>query len=303
MSYSMTGNTSADDRTRLLARFAPPVAAPSAPAYPAPPAPAASSAMATPSYAPQAAAQAPPIPAPPAQPQGGFGSSLGTWAHQNAAPDPFGDLDPGNRKALDDYYNSLAGIDYKGSHESALMQRAALAQLLRSQEAEGPVDYTSAAPIADQYRHAGDRLSAMLAARGLNGGVVAGAQSNLQGQQAGAVGEYIRKLLSERQAQHHSDMQRFLDWTRQLNGMGLQQNIQEQNHKGGFLKDLLGVAGTIGGALIGGPAGAGVGAATGAFSNSSQGGSAGYGNASMGGYGPPDEEDYYGPWQGQAGGL
>lgn len=200
-------------------------------------APVAPQATPTPSYVPHPTTQGNPM------------QMIGGYGQRNAAPDPFGDLDPEHRKALDEYFNSLAGIDYKGSHESALMQRAALAQLMRGWEMEGPIDYTSAAPMADQFSHSRNQLSADLAARGINGGVVGGALSNSYAQEARGIGDYIRQLVQERQQQHHSDYQNFLNWTRGLNAMGLQQNINQQN-SGGFWDTLAGVGGSLLGGLI-----------------------------------------------------
>lgn len=222
---------------------------------PPPPAPVAGR-MAAPTAAPTAAAPPPVAASPPPAPMGPQGTGgplgmIGGWSQKHAAPDPFGDLDPDHRKQLDDYFNSLAGIDYKGSHESALMQRAALAQLMRGWEGEGEIDYTSASPLADQFSNSRNQLEASLAARGLSGGVVGGAMSNSYSQEARGIGDYIRQLIQQRQSQHHSDYQRFLDWTRQLNAQGLGQNIAEQNDPG-FFGDLAGIVGGIGGKVLGG---------------------------------------------------
>ncbi len=200
------------------------------------------------------------------QPQGGFGGGV-PGMFPGAAPkpapyNPYGDLDPGHQEELERYFRSLAGIDYKGSRESAQLQQKMLGDLFRQWEGEGPVDYTSAAPVADQFAHSRDAMNASLAARGLNGGVVAGANSASYGDESKAIGEYIRQLLQDRQHQHHDDMQQFNQWARGLNSMGLQQNMNEQN-SGGFWDDLAGVGGSLIGGALGGPIGVGIGGAIG----------------------------------------
>lgn len=183
------------------------------------------------------------------QPQGaGFGAAP---AGSGTPPPSYASLSPEHQKMVSDYFHSLAGIDYKGSHESALLQQSALEQLLRGWEAEAPIDYTSASPLADAFGHSRNAMEAELAARGLNGGVVGGALSNSYASEARGIGDYIRQLVQQRQAEHHSDYQRFLDWTRQLNAMGLGQNIQEQNDPG-IWGDITGILGGVGGKVLGG---------------------------------------------------
>lgn len=219
---------------------------------PPPPAPVAPrSTMAQPGYQTQAAA---PAPVPTAQPQGGVGGVVGAirgGLQGQSQVGSYTDLSPEHQKMVGDYFNSLKGIDYKGSHESALLQQAALAQLLRGWEAESPVDYTSAAPMADQFDRNRNQLEASLAARGLSGGVVGGALSNSYSQEARGIGDYIRQLVQQRDEQHHGDWQDFLRWTRTLNALGLQQNMAEQNDPG-LWGDLLGIGGGILGKVAGG---------------------------------------------------
>lgn len=190
--------------------------------------------------------------APAMQPQGGAGSVVGAIRGAiptSKPPDPYGDMPWDQQVALKNYFDSLAGIDYKGSHESAQIQQAALAQLLRGWNMEGPIDYTSAAPMADQFDRSRNQLEASLAARGLSGGVVGGALSNSYSQEARGIGDYIRQLTQQREEQRHNDYQRFLDWARQLQAMGLGKNIDEQN-SGGFWDALAGVGGSLVGGLI-----------------------------------------------------
>lgn len=184
-------------------------------------------------------------PRPAAQPGSVVGAIRGAIP-QRPVENPFSYLTDENQQYLNQYWNSLAGQDYKGSHESALMRRAQLAQLLNAWQQEGDIDYTGAAPIGRQFERDRDRLAAKGAALGQSGGTLMGALGDSYVGQGNAIGEYIRRMMADRQEQHHDDLQRFLDWSRQLDMLGLNQNIEHQN-SGGFWGDLLGVgAGVLG---------------------------------------------------------
>lgn len=182
---------------------------------------------------------------------GAFANGGSPFGGRAAQPyqDPFGYLNPEHRQGIEDFFHSLAGIDYKGSHESALMRKAQLAQLFGMWENEPDIDYSGAAPIGRQFERGRGQLQSRLAAQGLSGGVAAGAMGDSYSREGDAIGDYIRRLMAQRQEQHHGDMTRFLDYSRDLDKIGLGQNINEQNQPG-FWDDLLGVGLGVAGKLI-----------------------------------------------------
>lgn len=191
------------------------------------------------------------VPPPGAQPQAmAHPGVMGLIPQQKPQADPFADLNPDHRKTLDDYFNSLAGINYKGSHESALLQRSELANLYRMLEGMGDIDYSGQARISRNFQSARDRQAAMDAAMGRSGGGVGAAgQSALYGQEGQALGDYDRGLVEQRKQMEYQALQRFLDHAHEMNMQGLGANIQKQNSPG-FFDELLGIEGSVLGGLI-----------------------------------------------------
>lgn len=205
--------------------------------------------------------------------------------------------DPADIADMQAYTQFLRSMPkYKGS--DAAIRAAILLhkqQLIQNRRDSGALDDHAIASLGDNYNALDDQLGSQLAAMGVNGPALAGAHSNLRGKENAAIGEYWAQANEQRRKELLAQRMAELGYNQQMIQMALQRYQQE--HQGGFLHDLIGVAGTIGGALIGGPVGAAVGAGAGSFAGGQSGGSPGYGNASMGGYGPPDPNGYYGPWQ------
>lgn len=182
--------------------------------------------------------------APQAAPQGMRALVSGAGFGQH--PNPYGDLSPADQSAMGDYNRSLyAGPDYKGRHEANQFLESQQANLYRQFAREAPIDYSQAAPIHDQFSHERDRLTAMLAARGIGGsGIEAGAQASLGGQEAATVGDFIRQLLEQRRKEHLARQMGLDSLTQQVGLQGLTRNWDKQDSPN-FGQALLGLVGGV----------------------------------------------------------
>lgn len=124
-------------------------------------------------------------------------------------------------------------------------------EMLDRWEAEGPVDYTSAAPIADQYNSNREQLQARLAALGQQGGTVAGAIGQSYDNQSRGVGEYLRQLIEARRKERLAELMQLRGFGQNLDMMTIQRQQQREDDPG-FWGDLLGVVGSGVGAFAGG---------------------------------------------------
>lgn len=157
-------------------------------------------------------------------------------------------------KQLNDYIAFLYSLpDYKGRNEANRAAIALYARNLKAQAGENglhPEDLQAISKIGDEYGSMKDQLSAELAARGLSGGVVAGGLSNLAGKEGGAVGDLLANITRQARQERLARQLQQMGFDEQMIQQAVAANRQEQMNKGGFWKDLLGVVGTVGGALI-----------------------------------------------------
>lgn len=194
---------------------------------------------------PTAQMSAPPAPNSPAS------QFQGLWQHP---ADPYAGMNPDDRSALGAYDHSLyTGPDYRGRHETNQMLEGEFARLHDRWRNEAPINYSAAAPVHDEFARGRAALEARLAAMGHSGGggVMAGAESQYQGQENTAVGDLIRQLLEARRLEHRQDQSGFDEYQRALQMMGLQSNIARQNSPS-FGQQLLGTLGGIAGDFAGG---------------------------------------------------
>jgi hypothetical protein len=161
-------------------------------------------------------------------------------------------LDPNYQAELGQYDKGLySGPDYKGRHETNQTIESQLGNMYREWQNERPVDYSGASQIGGLYNNANNQLQARLGAMGISGGAAGGATAGLLGRENSSVANYYTQQNQMRQQQHFLQQQQFDQWARGLMGQGLQRNIQQQQNKGGFWKDLLGVGGSILGGVVG----------------------------------------------------
>lgn len=180
--------------------------------------------------------------------------ALGSYYQGHQGSDgynPYGYLSSEDQGQLMDYTRGLyQGPDYKGRNEANHFLQSQYAQMLGRWAQEKPVDYTSAAPIADQYNKARDRLTAQLGARGIGGsGIEAGAMANSYGQQAASIGDYLRQLTEQRRREHLAQQLQLQGLSQQVGMEGLHRNWQKQDSPG-FFSQLLGTIGGLAGDLI-----------------------------------------------------
>ena len=159
-------------------------------------------------------------------------------------------------------YNALSQAlyavpDFKGRHE---MNRMILSQWLMNkmiQQGQPEVDLSGSSRVADEFRYADQRLEDRLAAQGVSGsGVAAGAQANMAGSQAAAMGDFIRQQLDQRRRENLAMDNAFLGRMFQTQGQGLSREWEQQDEPG-FWGDALGVLGGVAGSVIPGLGGLG----------------------------------------------
>lgn len=208
---------------------------------------------------------------------------------QTGQPGTMTPLDPSAAQQYVDYDRALyAGPDYKGRHEANETLKGAYLRMLQRQAAEGPIDFSGSSQVADQFANQREMLQNQLAARGIAGsGVEAGALANSYGSQAKAMGQFYRDALEQRRREHLAEQMRLEDWTRQIQGAGLQRNWAEQDDPG-FFGDVMGTLGGVVGSLIPGIGPAIGGAISGIGGNNRQ-------QAPQYGFGTPGQQSIYGP--------
>lgn len=186
-------------------------------------------------------------------------------------------MDPADQQDLKAYVAMLNALpQYKGSGDA---NRAAILlykqQLLANRKNSGVLDDHAVAMLGDEYNGLDDQMTAQLAAMGIDGPALAGAHSNLRGKENMAVGNLLAQLTDQKRKEQLALQMQQLGFSQQMIQMAMQR-YQQEHSGGGLLGDVLGIAGTIGGALIGGPAGAAIGHGVGSFagggSNSNGGG-------------------------------
>ena len=161
-------------------------------------------------------------------------------------------VDPADKQDLTDYINMLYSLPkYKGSNEANHAAIALYARNLKQNKKNaGGLDDHGVAQIGDEYNALDAQLGSSLAARGINGPALAGAHSNLRGQENAAIGDYLAKLTMQERQNLLAKQLAQMGYDSQFIQAAMQRYAQEQANKGGFWKDLLGVVGSVGGALI-----------------------------------------------------
>jgi len=116
---------------------------------------------------------------------------------------------------------------------------------------EAPIDFSGEGQIGRYYDAARSRQAALDAAMGRSGGGVAAAgQASLFGSEGSTVGDYVRQLIAQRQAEHEAELNQLRQYHQQISLAELERQWAKQDSPS-FGQELLGTIGGIAGKAAG----------------------------------------------------